>query len=163
MEELNPNEVSGHELALTDSREEANDSHDRCLQGEREDDPHEVFGHQVGCELGNVLHILVELPRRIGQVTVIDWQNDAPDSQEKAGTAAFGLLIGPLDTLTSKHEQIAQDGRHHQQLDDAETDQNGLHGLERHRIVFTLPDLTTILQSQDIHLFELDQDFFDHE
>ena len=93
MDYLDVDEVLGHKFTLTDGGEEANDSHYTCLHRKRDNDPHEVCGHQVGCELGHVLHILVKLQSEVSQIAVVNGHNDATNHEEKAGASAPDLFV----------------------------------------------------------------------
>ena len=93
MKDLEIDEVCCHELALTNGRKKADDSHDSRLESHREDDPHQVSRHEVGGKFGYVLNIFVELSRVECQIAIIDRQNDAANSEEKARAPALHLLV----------------------------------------------------------------------
>ena len=126
LEDLEVDEVFGHELARACGCEEADNCHDSCLHGQRVDDPHEVSWHQVCGQLRHVLYIFVHLSRCIRQVTVVEGQDNAANHNEEAATSALHLLVGPLDTFLSEAEEIAKDRHHHEELHDGETDQDSL-------------------------------------
>jgi len=104
LDDLDVYEVLSHEFALAYGAKEADDCHDRRLKRQREDDPHEVGGHQVSRELRHVLHVLVELSRRVGQVAVVDRQNDAANCKEESRATTSNLLVRPLDAFLSEFE-----------------------------------------------------------
>ena len=68
-----------------------------------------------------------------------------------------------MNAFLSKPEQITQNGCHHEKLHDTETDKDGLYRLQRHRVILSLPQLASVFDCHDVHLFELNEDLFDHE
>ena len=132
MKDFDPDEVFGHEFALTDRGKKANNSHYGRLECQGKDDPHQVPWHQIGSKFWHIFDIFIELSRIKSKVAVIDREDYASNRQEKSLASASRLLVGPIDAFLGEFEQIAQDGSHHENLHNAEANQDGLHRLKWH-------------------------------